>query len=208
MGQTKQSYRRHQAPVRHLRQGLGCSWPLTPWTGSSPVQSTPASRTTQEEHPACPPAALPGEGGSPISVSLSPSQTLLSSNSREIDTPCHLYDEEMPPNLTLIYYSFHFTKNAQRAVIKGSRVLFPKSLPRIWSSPSLPPSPQPHAANPQAANPTGTVPSARQPCQRGGGGQWGCPSSILCPFWISWFYFYFRSHAFLSEAHRRPTHLL
>lgn len=33
----------------------------------------------------------------------------------------------MPPNLTLIYYSFDFTKSARRAVIKGSQFCFQKA---------------------------------------------------------------------------------
>lgn len=42
----------------------------------------------------------------------------LSSNSREVGLPCHLDDNMTRAKLTVIFYSFFFTKNIQRTVIK------------------------------------------------------------------------------------------
>lgn len=187
LGQTKQSCRRHQAPARHLRRALRrAEYPCLPnHTGGTP---------------SLPPAAPPGQGGRPSSIRPSPGQILLSSNSRETGTPCHLYDEVMPLNLTLIYYSFDFTKSAQRAVIKGSQLCFQKAFLESGIHRACLPAHNPTQQSPGLQTQRAPVPGAHEPRQRGGGPQWGCPSSALCPFWISWFYFYFT-----LIFSRRPT---
>lgn len=117
-----------RAPDRPLRQGLGCSWPPTPWTGSSPLQMAPASQAAQEEHPPLPtPRACPGRAGSHISVSPSPRHILLSSSSGEQfcpDTEAVKCRPKTSP-LSVIHFTSPRIPRVQES--KGSRKAFLES---------------------------------------------------------------------------------